>query len=473
MKVRVRGIYSTALSKLLIDEGYSIVQPSKVIKDRFNIGDEMDYMFYDVDILDRDDKHGVYILTSNENLRTIIDIIHRNLFDAIIRIAPYDVNGIYKGVVEAIDKVRNLAFISIMPKLLGVLPLSRDSPLKVGDEILVQVDKSSLGLRIPRLTTRIGLAGRYVVLFKGDGLKFSRKLTGSFIDYMNISETLKGVLPETFGVIIRSSFKSASKDDILNEISNLLDNYNRLMDLFRVSPSRRLIVNGLKVLDVEFPYNSKRILDSIRSFVTSTINFHHYFKILGENYSKMVDNVESLLSKGLNVDDTLLNIDLLRGEFASNLRVIEHVKLNGKVILFRNIESIDFNGKFLTIYRRVKSPGFYDGLNIVKMVGDKIVTKIGFGDWYYVSRYYSSDGQFLGSYININTPIEIYGDRLRYVDLEVDVCVKSNGEFKILDMDHLYKAFKMGVVSESLFRFISKLVDNIKSKIIHGEFDDI
>jgi Ribonuclease G/E len=36
-KVRVRGIYATALSHLFLKNGYKIVQPSDVIADRLNI----------------------------------------------------------------------------------------------------------------------------------------------------------------------------------------------------------------------------------------------------------------------------------------------------------------------------------------------------------------------------------------------------------------------------------------------------
>jgi len=472
VKIRVRGIYSTALSKLFINEGFTIVQPSKVIKDRLKIGDEMDFMPYDVDIFDRKDKHGIYVLASNENLKIITDIIHRNLFDAIIRILPYDINGIYKGVVVAVDRIKNVAFISIKPGVIGILSLPRGTSINIGDELLVQVDKRSLGLKFPRLTTRIGLAGRFIVLFRGDGLKFSKRLSGRVVDDMGISEALREFLPKGFGVVFRSSFKSASREEVLNEASNLLLEYSRLMDSFEKSPPKRLLLNGFSLANVEFPYNSKRILDSIRSLVTSTMDFHHYFKVLGGEFSSMVDNVENLLSKGLNVDEIICDLNLKRKKFIESIEFIEHVKLDGKIILFKNIESIDLDDESITIHRRVKSPGFYDGLNVAKRIGDKIVTKIGFGDWYYVSRYYSVDGRFLGSYININTPIEVYNDRLRYVDLEVDLCIKPDGEIKVLDMDRLYKALKASIISESLFRFVSTLIDRIKSKVVSGEFND-
>ncbi|MEM2136817.1 MAG: DUF402 domain-containing protein [Candidatus Methanomethylicia archaeon] len=465
MRIRVRGIYSTALSKIFIDEGNTIVQPSEVIKRRFGIGDDMDFMPYDVDIFDRKNKMGIYVLASRGDIEAIRNIIHKYLFDAVVRLAPYSVSGVYKGVVEAVDKFRRVAYVSIKPKVFGILHLYKGFLPSIGSEILVQVDKRILGLKMPHLTTRIGLAGKYIVLFKGYGLKLSRKL-GEKVSKEDIIKVCGDILPKGFGIIFRSSFKSASKDDISNEISNLLVEYDRLMELYRNSPPRSLLIEGKSLLNVEFPSISKKTLDTIRSSVTPTINLHHYFKILGGEYSRMVDEAESIVTKGLAANSILDDLNCLKNTFMNRVNLLEHVKLNGKVIFLRNIESIEFHGDKLVIVRRVKKPGVYDGLNVDKNVGDKIVMDIGLNDWYYISRYYSLDNKFLGAYININTPIEVYGDRLRYVDLDVDICIKPNGEIRVLDMDLLEKALRLNVISEGLFKFVHGLVEEIKSKVL-------
>ncbi|MDI6905779.1 MAG: DUF402 domain-containing protein [Candidatus Bathyarchaeia archaeon] len=55
-----------------------------------------------------------------------------------------------------------------------------------------------------------------------------------------------------------------------------------------------------------------------------------------------------------------------------------------------------------------------------------------------------------GTYINLNTPVEVY-PAIRYVDLEVDVCIQSDGTSKTLDMEKLEKALEKGIISQKLF----------------------
>ncbi len=63
-KVKIRGIYTTALTSILLAEGYTIVSPSQTIRQRFHItvndGQE------DVAIFDRQDHRGVHIEGTDE-----------------------------------------------------------------------------------------------------------------------------------------------------------------------------------------------------------------------------------------------------------------------------------------------------------------------------------------------------------------------------------------------------------------------
>jgi len=465
IRVRVRGIYSTALSKIFIDEGYRVVQPSKIAEDRFNIDEEAEFMPYDIDVFDREDKYGVHILASRKLVDEIRKIIHKYLFDAILNVESYSVRGIYKGKVEAIDKVKGIAYVSIGDGLIGTLKL-HDESLKIGDEVIVQVDKISVVFGKPILTTRIGLAGEHVVLFRGEGVKLSRRLRIKGV----VDDDLKSyydILPEGFGVIFRSSFKSASKEDILNEISNLIRKYEELQSSLQNSPVWSLLVEGYSLMNVLFPHDSKIVLDDIRRKVAPTVSSHHYFKSLGKLQSNLVDKIEEAMKLGVNVESMFSELEHFKRKFIGSIKFLEHVKLNGEVVLLGNIEFVRVFDGGLEIVRRVKSPGIYDGLNVARKVGDKILTTIRFGDWYYVSKYYSSDGKFIGAYVNINTPVEIYPGRLRYIDLAVDVCIKPNCEIKVLDLEILDNALRSSVISERLYEFIHYVIGEVKSNVVN------
>lgn len=108
--------------------------------------------------------------------------------------------------------------------------------------------------------------------------------------------------------------------------------------------------------------------------------------------------------------------------------------------------------------------GFYDGLGVVKEAGDMAMSETKLGEWYITTNYFSRDSRWKGAYINISTPVEIYPQAIRYIDLEVDVCIRPDGETKIMDVDKLEKALEKGAVSTSLFEKVKGIIATITDK---------
>ena len=94
-KARVRGIYSTALTKLLLDNRFDIVQPSITLRERFGL-DECDES-PDLDVNDRLDRQGVQVLGKAESINTFCSIVQSRLDDVIVRRWAVTADGIYKG----------------------------------------------------------------------------------------------------------------------------------------------------------------------------------------------------------------------------------------------------------------------------------------------------------------------------------------------------------------------------------------
>ena len=226
------------------------------------------------------------------------------------------------------------------------------------------------------------------------------------------------------------------------------------------------VLEGSRYVDVEFPALSKKKLDEIRGSVTPTMDGHHYYKACGVNISSALDMAEKLLEKGgprEEVEKLLKQTIRAKYPIVGSLIEIEHVKLRGKVFNLGKAVIETYNhAKSLIRFRRVfETKGIYDGLKVEKNPGDYAVTEAKVGEWHFKTRYFSKDGRYKGTYINLNTPIELYPRGIRYVDLEVDVCVWPNGRVKKLDEKKLKEAAAEGIVTPKLVRIIKEKLQKI------------
>jgi RNAse G (EC 3.1.4.-) len=83
--------------------------------------------------------------------------------------------------------------------------------LKIGQEILVQVVKAPRGTKGARVTTRITLPGRYVVLMpEGGGLGISRKIEDR-AERERLRQIAQKLHPHGFGLILRTESDARPK----------------------------------------------------------------------------------------------------------------------------------------------------------------------------------------------------------------------------------------------------------------------
>jgi predicted RNA-binding protein associated with RNAse of E/G family len=106
----------------------------------------------------------------------------------------------------------------------------------------------------------------------------------------------------------------------------------------------------------------------------------------------------------------------------------------------------------------MRSNGFYDGLGVKKEAADKAVSETKIGEWSITTKYFSQNGDWKGTYINLNTPAEVYPKAIRYVDLEVNVCIQPDGTVTVLDVEKLEKALGKGFISKTLFEIVKEKV---------------
>ena len=101
-------------------------------------------------------------------------------------------------------------------------PSDIDKLVKKGQEVLVQVVKEPIGNKGPRLTTHIGLPGRFVVLMPFDQhIGISKKVT-DYTERERLRQILKKIMPNlNMGLIVRTAGVGKSEADFRREIRYL------------------------------------------------------------------------------------------------------------------------------------------------------------------------------------------------------------------------------------------------------------
>ncbi|MEW5803655.1 MAG: DUF402 domain-containing protein [bacterium] len=91
--VKIRGVYSTALTRFLMDHEYTIVQPSIQIQERFRLSqkdmDRAGNRSADILIHDREDHQGVRIGADKKHAARIISLFRDHFLDMVVRPGEY------------------------------------------------------------------------------------------------------------------------------------------------------------------------------------------------------------------------------------------------------------------------------------------------------------------------------------------------------------------------------------------------
>ncbi|MCS7096038.1 MAG: DUF402 domain-containing protein [Candidatus Bathyarchaeota archaeon] len=458
MRARIRGIYTTALTKLLLEKGFQIVQPSQSIKTRFSIQENNEPP--DINIRDRRGLQGVVALGTPDAMLRFKSALQSTLEDVLIREWSVSVDGIYKG--RIVNRDKNNIYVDLGGTV-GALPKHED-PGVDQREVVVQVKRRGIGGKIPILTTKIKFIGEYAILVPGGKIGVSLKIR----DVNKRTELIalgKSLQIDDWGIIWRGTAALKPREALELEVSRLAEKSKILSDRTSSASAPTLLVDGLRFADIEFPASSKYALDRLRSTVTITMDGHHFYKSCGGQVSAALEMAEKLLEKGKNEVQGLFR-RYIESEFPTvGFTVnVEHVKPGGAVFNLGQATIEALNAEGIRYSRTIRTDGVYDGLGVEKKKGDRAVSEAKFGEWYLITSYFSSEGMWKGAYVNINTPVELYPKAIRYVDLEVDVCVRPDGDVTVLDMEKLDKAYSRGIIGDKLIGRIKETLNTVTSR---------
>lgn len=462
-KAQVRGIYSTALSKLLLGNGFKIAQPSTPVRERFGLKGNND--FPDIRIQDRDDLQGVQMRGEKELMENFALVLQSLLEDTVIRRWPVAVNSVYKGSIKKGVTEEGSVWVDI-----GVAAgrlAKQEARNTKNREVVVQVKREQTSFENPDLTTQVKIVGKYAILTPKCKIGVSLKIR-DLQERSRLYKLGEELVSEDFGIIWRSRAADQPHEVLQDEVSSLVEKRKRVMELAEVVEAPALLMEGDCLMDVELPALSKKKLDEIRSSIVPTLEGHHRYKACGGKVSSAVDMAEKLLQEGnprREVETLFKQMVDLEYPTVGTTMEIKHVKLSGRVFSLGQAFVEKLNGHSICFRRVMKSLGVYDGLDVRKEAGDIAVTEAKLGDWHFKTQYFSRSGQFKGAYVNLNTPIEIYPYGIRYLDLEVDVCVLPDGRVRKVDEEKLEKAVENGVVSAKLANQVKKEAQKILEEL--------
>ena len=461
IKARIRGIYSQSLTQIMLQNHFDMVQPTPEVARRFGLPYRADIP--DVDIWDRSDLQGIVAIAYESVLKKLTEVLRRRLGWVITRTPRVAKSSIYKGIVMGKDEKTGHTRVNLGP-ISGLLP---DKSIEKGKSIMVQVRAHDYGRKAPVLSSSITIPGRAAVLLPDPVVRLSTKIKGQDVrnNLTMLGKKLR-VHTESWGILWRTSAIKLTEEELYNEIENLLDTAQKIEDNYNIIAETGLLFEGTSNADIEFPAEVKDALDKTRAKIRPTIDHHHFYKSAG--YASLVDFAEMMVEDRPDEKDyvkskldKVISWDMPKVDEAIN---IVHTKLDGRCIVLSKGRVIDVSNNAIAIRRQFKyttrklkmTPENIDDVEVPRDEGDYSITKAIPGSMILVTDYYSRESQHKGTYVNVNTGIEIYPSNgtspgtIRYVDLEIDVVAPKKGQTRIIDQHLLKRAVQRGFITDDM-----------------------
>ena len=162
--------------------------------------------------------------------------------------------------------------------------------LKNGQKLLVQIVKEPIGSKGPRVSTDITVAGRFLVLIPmGDYIAVSKKI-GNYKERRRLKGILNNMLPDGFGVIVRTVAQNQEEQAIEDDLRNVLKKWEKLVDKLDKAKPPSLLYKDLDMTESLirdlFAKNYDRVLIDDPKMYRSIKSY------VGQIAPQMVPNVE-------------------------------------------------------------------------------------------------------------------------------------------------------------------------------------
>lgn len=452
--VEVRGIYSTALTRILLDAGHRVVRPSGILEERFDddFGDEEPT----VRVRDSRDRHGVEV-SGEDGVEAVAETLASVALDAAALEGSLKEGGIYDGVVE--DIFGGGALVDVGPGA-AFLPFSEaDRYVETGDRLRVQVrnPESPWVDRRPTCSAAVRVSSGDLELSRGG--EWSEE-AHRLVEMTSAEVPTGWAIPGRVGV---QCFEE--------ELPECVDRAHRLEELMEEAGEPGEpgpVAEPLDTRWVRLGREAKFALDRARREVTVTMTGHHRLKSVGDGAGSAVDFFEATV--GDTGELPFAGAAAAFGPRIGDRVALHHGKPDGSRINLGKAEvrSVDPEEGKLVVQRSMSPGGTYDGLGAPKEEGDVAVTTLREGEWSYRTDYHDAEGALKGTYVNVCTPVEIHPRSVDYVDLYVDVVQLPGEPVEVIDLGELRDAESRGLVSPELAEKARGVADRERERLGEG-----
>ncbi|MFB6220208.1 MAG: DUF402 domain-containing protein [Halolamina sp.] len=469
MTARVRGIYATALTRTLLDAGYGVVQGSPAIRERFDA--DLPAENHDIAIETTPDRQGVGLAGDPDAVPELRERLTDTAIDTLSWADPAPAGAVFDGHVA--ETLGDGAVVGLGDAE-GFLPFRRtDSPIEEGDTVRVQVTEAARpwGTDRPVLDTAPGFSvtAGLATLTKGrSGVRVAGGDDAAGRELARMTDLLSTGPPEGWGLEWHRDAREAGMDTLETALERARERADELEAALDTDPEPvRTVAMPSAGAWVWFGRDSRFALDEVRREVTATMPGHHRVKASTDAASAGVDFAEALC--GDRLADQAFPFGVVTQQFGpregDRIR-IDHGKPAGeRIVLGRgDVVEYDTDGT-VAVERQMTAGGSYDALGIPREKGDTALTKFREGRWWYPTVYRDAAGEHKGTYVNICTPVEVFPDAVRYVDLEVDVIHYPDGRVERVDDDELAAAVENGLVSGSLAEKARQVAASIENAL--------
>jgi hypothetical protein len=441
--VQVRGIYTTALTHLFESSGETrVVRASEPIRDRFDA--EFAVHPEDVVVDTTADRQGVGATGSPDAVEALDEHVRVGV-DTLAWDDPASAGAVFDGVVT--DTLGSGAVLELDDDREGFLPYDAADDYVEEDTVLrVQVDdpRPPWASDRPGLTTDLRVDGGLVDLRQGRSADAG--------EAARLASLLDVESPEGWGPRWDYGSEEAGMDALRESLERAVSRVEALETaLGDADPDAApaLLHAPRTTRWYWFGRASRFALDEHRRAVTTTMPGHHRTKAAHTGASAAVDFAEAVCEPGGEFPFAAVTRQF--GPREGDRVGIGHGKPEGRLITLGRGEVTEYDPEGgITLEREMSPGGSYDALGVRREAGDVAVTKFREGRWWYATVYRDETGETKGTYVNVCTPLEIFPDSVRYVDLHVDVVRHADGTVERVDDDELDDAVEAGYVPEAL-----------------------